>query len=119
MRPRWLGGAMALVLAFPAFAFAQQAPAGDAAKGEALYKADGCFECHGGVGQGSRATGGPRLARTALPLDAFVQQLRQPSNEMPPYVASVISDANVADIYAFLQSLPAPKPAKDIPLLNQ
>ena len=90
----------------------------DPAKGKALFMADGCFECHGQVGQGGRLTG-PRLARTQLPLDAFAQQLRQPSNEMPPYEPGVLSNQDAADIYAFLQSLPPPKSAKDIPLLNQ
>lgn len=44
---------------------------------------------------------------------------RQPSNEMPPYEAGVVSDAEAANIYAYLQSLPEAKAAKDIPLLNQ
>jgi mono/diheme cytochrome c family protein len=97
---------------------AQQAPpAGDAAMGKRIYMADGCYECHGTVGQGGRATG-PRLARTQLPIDAFLQQLRQPSNEMPPYEAGVVSDAEAANIYAYLQSLPEAKAGKDVPLLN-
>ncbi|HXQ51791.1 MAG TPA: cytochrome c [Stellaceae bacterium] len=122
MRVRVL--ACALALAFPLAARAQQqppappVPAGDAAKGKATYVTDGCVECHGGVGQGSRGTG-PRLARTQLPLDAFLQQLRQPSFEMPPYEAAVIPDQDAANIYAFLQSLPPPLAGKDIPLLNQ
>lgn len=114
--------AAALVLALPSLAAAQQAAApasGDAAHGKQDYMSVGCFECHGTVGQGSRSTGGPRLARTQLPEDAFVQQLREPSNEMPPYEAGVLPDKDAADIYAYLQSLPPPKAAKDIPLLNQ
>jgi mono/diheme cytochrome c family protein len=94
---------------------AAQTP-GDAAKGKTIFMADGCYECHGTVGQGGRATG-PRLAHTPLPLDAFLQQLRQPSNEMPPYEPGVVPDAAAADIYAYLQSLPAP--ANDVPLLSQ
>ncbi|HUK61491.1 MAG TPA: cytochrome c [Stellaceae bacterium] len=114
--------ALALAFALPGAALAQdqaQAPPGDAAKGKTTYMADGCFECHGTVGQGSVATGGPKVSRTALPFDAFVQQLRQPSNEMPPYEAGVVSDADAANIYAFLHSVPAPKKASEIPLLNQ
>jgi mono/diheme cytochrome c family protein len=90
----------------------------DPAKGKAVFMADGCYECHGQVGQGGRLTG-PALARTQLPRDAFAQQLRQPANEMPPYEAGVVSDDDIADIYAYLQSLPPPTAAKDIPLLNQ
>ena len=112
-------GLAALSLALAGAASAQNAPPqGDAAKGKATFMADGCYECHGRVGQGGRLTG-PRLALTQLPLDAFTQQLRQPSNEMPPYETGVVSDQDVADIYAYLQSLPPPKSAKDIPLLNQ
>jgi hypothetical protein len=37
---------------------------------------------------------------------------------MPPYTAKVLSDKDLADIYAFLQSLQQPPTAKDIPLLN-
>ena len=105
-------------LVLGAGAWAQEAAHGDAAHGKQIFMADGCYECHGTVGQGGRLTG-PRIARTQLPLDAFLQQLRQPSNEMPPYEAGVVPDAAAADIYAYLQSLPAPKAAKDIPLLNQ
>jgi mono/diheme cytochrome c family protein len=116
----------AALFVLPGMALAQGAPQtapqsdgakGDGAKGKAIFLADGCYECHGTVGQGGRLTG-PRLARTQLPLDSFMQQLRQPSNEMPPYEAGVLSDQDAANIYAYLQSLPAPMAAKDIPLLK-
>jgi hypothetical protein len=38
---------------------------------------------------------------------------------MPPYREAVLSDPDLADIYAYLQSIPAAKDAKDIPLLQQ
>jgi hypothetical protein len=38
---------------------------------------------------------------------------------MPPYEPGVLSDQDAANIYAFLQVLPEPQAAKDIPLLNQ
>ena len=38
-------------------------------------------------------------------------------NEMPPYVASALSDAAVADIFAYIASLPPPD-VKAIPILN-
>jgi cytochrome c553 len=115
---RMMFGGLALAVAASTGVAAQQAGQGDAAQGKTTYMADGCYDCHGGVGQGGRATG-PRIARTQLPIDAFRQQLRQPSNEMPPYEAGVVSDAEAANIYAYLQSLPEAKAAKDIPLLNQ
>lgn len=37
---------------------------------------------------------------------------------MPPFTSKVASDSDLADIHAFLQSLPQPTPAKNIPLLN-
>jgi hypothetical protein len=36
---------------------------------------------------------------------------------MPPYTSKLVTDAQLADIHAFLTSIP--HPAKDIPLLNQ
>ena len=38
---------------------------------------------------------------------------------MPPFRPEILSDYDLADIYAYLQSLPKPKAASDIPLLNQ
>lgn len=96
----------------------QATPPGDAKAGQKIFLADGCWECHGTVAQGG-VISGPRLAHTALPFAAVLQQLRVPQNAMPPYEASVIPDADVANIYAFLESLPAPEPAANIPLLSQ
>jgi ubiquinol-cytochrome c reductase cytochrome c subunit len=105
-------------LAFPTASFAQgAAPAEDAKQGQQIFKAIGCWECHGSVGQGG-GTAGPRLAATGLPYDAFQRQLRVPRNAMPPYEAKLVSDSEVASIYAYVRALPEPKPAKDIPLLN-
>jgi mono/diheme cytochrome c family protein len=101
-------------------ALAQQTPpAGDAGRGKQLYDADGCFECHGYVGQGSRMSG-PRVAPMDMPYEFFVHRIRFPSNEMPPYAVAALPDADLADIYAFLRSIPRPQQAaKDIPLLNR
>jgi mono/diheme cytochrome c family protein len=100
-------------------ASSEDPPAGDAANGKRLYVAVGCFECHGRVGQGGAYTGpAPVLAKTALPADAFVAFIREPPNDMPAYAASVLPDQAAADIYAYLQALPGPRPVKDIPILN-
>jgi hypothetical protein len=37
---------------------------------------------------------------------------------MPPYTAKVVSEKELADIYAFLHTLPAPPPAKNVSLLE-
>jgi mono/diheme cytochrome c family protein len=97
---------------------AQEAPNGDASRGARLFRADGCWECHGTGGQGGGAAG-PRIADTALPYIAFVHQLRTPMSEMPPFEARVLSDVDAADIYAFLKTLPKPRPFKDIPELSR
>jgi mono/diheme cytochrome c family protein len=100
-------------------AWAQDAPQGDAANGKRIYLADGCFTCHGRSGQGGAYTGpAPILAHTALPFDGFRVELRNPANDMPAYSEAVLSDKDIADIYAFAESLPGPRSPKDIPILN-
>ena len=89
------------------------APAGDAANGKQLFMADGCYQCHGTVGQGSRGTG-PRLAPNPMPYENFAAQLRKPANTMPPYTPLVVSDAQLADIYAYVSSLPGPAKPEDV-----
>ena len=110
-----LAAAMVLAGAISSMAKAQDAPPGDAAEGKRLYLAVGCFLCHGRAGQGGALNGpAPILAKTAMPFDGFKGQLRQPSNEMPAYAEMVMSDQQIADIYAFVQSLPGPRPTKDM-----
>jgi mono/diheme cytochrome c family protein len=106
-------------LSIGAPARSEDPPAGDAANGRRLYVAVGCYECHGRVGQGGAYTGpAPVLAKTALPVEAFVAFIREPPYDMPAYVASVLPDQAAADIYAYLQSLPGSRPAKEIGILN-
>ena len=83
--------------------------------GAALYKKNGCYECHVNDGQGGPQ--GPRLGPNPVPLPRFVAYVRNPAGDMPPFTAKVISDDDLAKIYAFLQSRPTPPPVKDIPLL--
>jgi mono/diheme cytochrome c family protein len=98
--------------------FGAAAPQGDAAKGKANFERVGCWQCHGREGQGGRE--GPRIAAPvplAYPaLSAFV---RTTSGDMPPYTEKVLSNQELTDIYAYLQSIPAPPDHKTIPLLNQ
>jgi mono/diheme cytochrome c family protein len=83
--------------------------------GAALYKKNGCYECHVNDAQGGPQ--GPRLGPNPIPLPRFVAYVRNPAGDMPPYTAKVISDQDLASIYAFLQARPTPPPVKDIPLL--
>lgn len=96
---------------------ANASPTRDAANGKRIYSSHGCYECHGGEGQGSTLSG-PRVGPDPIPFPAFVHYLRQPVGQMPPYTAQVISDAELANIYAFLKSLPRPNSAQSIRLLN-
>ena len=108
-----------LMAAMSAAALAQEAPKADAANGRKVYLADGCYQCHGRVGQGGLMTGGaPVLAQTKMPFAAFRRQLRNPINDMPPYPENLLSEKELADIFAYLQSLPGRRPVKDIPILN-
>jgi mono/diheme cytochrome c family protein len=98
---------------------AQEGPAGDVANGQRVYLADGCFSCHGRAGQGGNYYGAtPVLAKTALPFEGFKMQVRNPVRVMPPYAEAVLSDKEMADIYAFVQTLPGKREVKDIPILN-
>ena len=106
-----------LLAAFALAAFAQT-KSGDTANGKHLFERNGCYQCHGYVGQGGLA--GARLAQIKLPLAAFTAYVRNPaSGGMPPFRAKVMSDQELADVYAYIKTFPEPKPAKDIPLLNQ
>src|SRR5580700_2068318 len=91
-------------------------PAGNPQNGRKLFASVGCYECHGFEGQGGAA--GARLAPKPIAFAAFSKYVRQPANQMPPYTTKVVTDAELADIYAFLASIAPPPPAGSIPLLN-
>jgi mono/diheme cytochrome c family protein len=94
-----------------------ETPSGNAENGKQVFNKNGCYECHGHEGQGSSMTG-PRIAPDPVPFDVLARYVRKPMGEMPPYTAKVVSDQELADIYAFLQSRPHPQAAKNIPLLK-
>lgn len=98
---------------------ADAAPAGNAQNGKQLYVSYGCYQCHGRVGQGSTQTGGSQIGPPPIPLSWFTRYVRHPAGQMPPYTPKAVSDRELADIYVFLQTIPVPAEAKDIPLLNQ
>src|ERR1700674_3112956 len=94
----------------------QDSPAGNAENGKEAFASRNCSVCHGSEGQGAA---GPRIGPPGRLFPDFVRYVRQPTNQMPPYTSKVVSDSDLADIYAFLQSIPMPPSAKSIPLLNQ
>ncbi len=91
------------------------APAGNATEGKKLFVSYGCYQCHGYEAQGSNATG-PRLGPKPIAFTAFSRYVRQPTGQMPPYTSKVVTDADLANIYAFVQSRPAP--VANVPLLK-
>jgi ubiquinol-cytochrome c reductase cytochrome c subunit len=91
--------------------------AGDAQKGSATFREKGCWQCHGYEGQGGAA--GPRLANTQLPEDGLIVFVHNTAAAMPPYSEKLISDEQLSDIYAYLQSRPKPADPKTIPLLQR
>jgi ubiquinol-cytochrome c reductase cytochrome c subunit len=94
-------------------------PPGNAESGKKIFTKDGCYECHGREGQGAAQGAGPRIGPPQLSFEAFTKYVHQPTGQMPPYTSKVISDQELTDIYAYLQSRPKATPSKDIPLLNQ
>jgi len=94
-------------------------PKGDAANGQRVYLADGCFTCHGRSGQGGNYYGTDADARQDR---AAVRRLQAAAARSGAGHAglcrSVVSDKEAADIYAFLQTLSGRRPVKDFPLLN-
>jgi mono/diheme cytochrome c family protein len=115
VKPNLLLAALAAALATSAHS---QAPAGDAARGKALYMKNMCYTCHGTAGQGGDRGSGPRIAYDVWPWEGFAQQVRRPRESMPRYAKEFVSDAELADIYAYLSSVKRGVKAADIPLLK-
>ena len=110
---------------------ASSVPAGNAEKGKIAFEKYRCFSCHGHSGDGGISpyptqagfrgprpqVTGARLAGMPLSLQAFSNYVRKPGGRMPAF-GDNIADADLADIYAFLKSVPPSPDPKSIPLLN-
>ena len=110
-----------IAAAFATLSLAAQAdaPAGDAARGKALYMKNMCYTCHGTAGQGGDRGSGPRIAYDVWPWEGFAQQVRRPRETMPRYDAKHVSDQDLADIYAYVASIKRGAKAADIQLLRE
>ena len=97
----------------------ETALSGNVEAGKKIFTKDGCYECHGTEGQGAAQGAGPRVGPPLLSQEAFIKYVRLPSGQMPPYTSKVISDQEMTDIFAYLQTRQKGAPSKDIPLLNQ
>lgn len=85
--------------------------------GRRLYMAVGCYQCHGTVGQGG--TAGPRIAPEPMPLEALRAFLRNSVRAMPAYPESILDDAGIADLHAYLASIPPSPRVEDLPALRR
>lgn len=110
-----IGLALAIVTSMAASAACAQ-ESGDKVNGQKLFMAEGCYACHGTTGHGGNGAG-PTLNPPLIPLQAMINQLRHP-NRMPMFTPAEISDAQIADIHAYLASVPQGRPLAQIPLLN-
>ena len=94
-----------------------QGLAADAVRGKEIFMRAGCYQCHGTLGQGANT--GPKLAPQPLPLESLIAFVRNAATTaMPAYSANLVSDAEMADLHAYLSSIGPPPQRKDVPLLN-
>jgi len=108
---------LVIVTLLSTWAAAQSQSAGNADNGKKQFVKLGCYTCHGYQGQGGGA--GAKLAPKPISATALIAYVRHPAGSMPPFTKKVVSDEELIDIHAYLATVPAPPPAKDIPLLNQ
>src|SRR4249920_4179157 len=88
------------------------AMAASAEKGKTAFVQHGCWQCHGFQGQGGVT--GPKLAPEPLPLETFTAFVRTSNRTMPPYMEAILSNDDLADIHAYLESVPKPPDPKSI-----
>lgn len=80
--------------------------------------ANGCYSCHGTVGQGGERSAAPKLAPGTHPFEAFRVLVRQPREAMPRFDPRYVSDEQLQAIHRYLSSISAGPAAKDIPALS-
>lgn len=94
----------------------QAAFAADVENGRKAYMREGCWGCHGYQGDGGY---GPRIGHKPPPLAAMRNLIRTVERGMPRYTEKNLSDAEIADIHAYLVSLPASPDPASIPILKR
>lgn len=107
---------ISLLTAVCCFAQAPGALTGNVENGKKLFERNACYQCHGHEGQGGLS--GPRLSQTKFTQTGFTAFVRNPPpSGMPMFREKVMSNQELADVFAFVKFIPEPKAAKDIPLL--
>jgi mono/diheme cytochrome c family protein len=112
---------IAATLIAASFGSAQQpgtaAPAGNAENGKKLFVKEMCYSCHGFDGHGGGA--GVKLAPKPIAINGFIGIVRHPpKSSMPTFGPKVISDSDLRDIWAYLNTVPPTPLPKDLPLLS-
>lgn len=107
--------ALTTMFAFLEAQTAEPAAAGRVDVGAELYSAYGCYSCHADEAQGGQH--GPRLGPDPISYARFEWYTRHPTRTMPPYSTVVLTEQDMADIYAFVEAQPQPPPLESIPLL--
>jgi len=112
-----------LAIAFAVAGIEAQTPAptqtaaasGNVQAGKDLYLRYSCYACHGYDGHGGA---GARLVPLAMTVTRFSAYVHNP-RRMPPYTEKVLTDAQLADLFAYIKSLPVSPAADQIPLLSR
>lgn len=74
----------------------------DPALGRKVWTEKPCIGCHGANAEGNL---GPRLAGTRLTFEQVLRRVRTGKTLMPAFAPEQVSDLEVRQIYAWLQSL--------------
>jgi len=93
---------LSLTLAACGGSSAPAEPKGDAAAGKTAFASLPCVGCHGENAEGSI---GPKLAGFSEGWEKFQTTVRNGQEEMPKFGTDVVSDQQLADVYAWLTSL--------------
>ena len=113
MRTKLYISVFASLVVSSSFAAAQEV---SAERGRETFMRVGCYQCHGSDGKGNDA--GTALTPDPLPPEALANFIRNTPGRMPVYPEEQVSDAEIADIVAFLESVPPPPEADDIAILK-
>ncbi|MEO7151744.1 MAG: cytochrome c [Burkholderiaceae bacterium] len=95
-----------------------QASADEIERGHQLFMTNGCYSCHGTVGQGGERSGAPKLAPDTYPFEAFQALVRTPREAMPRFDRRYVSDEQLRSIHTYLSSIPKGLSAKEIAALR-
>ncbi|MFM1948202.1 MAG: hypothetical protein RL706_223 [Pseudomonadota bacterium] len=87
-------------------------------RGESIYMQHQCYSCHGTQGQGGERGAGPKIFPNPTPFVAFELQLRTPRNVMPRYAVQNINEAQLKDLYAFVENMRTSPAVAQIPLIQ-